>query len=389
LRRLISTKGESAALSRDGDTFYFPVKNSLLYNAVYKVDSDASATSQALFGTYSYSGASSLKVSQVNAGQITSYPYGIPDDMTIAATHYQWLQPNMELDKDNDGKSDIVVWYCLSDLSTSAANKKMDKEGITENVNIYNLVNNDVVNNYYIYTMGNVTYSGVGHSTPRKLIDSSGNATYEKRLFINTMVAAYKQGNTAPSLSFVDDAGNKTDGIYVMFDSENGIALNTGSGTNAFSVDFIADDNNVIPSKDIRVEFFKVADESDTDAITVTGIGQKVVSITDKVTVKKLSDNTEASKKTVAAGNYSDDVNNMYAGLTYYSVSNGEEYVLSFDADELGIFETKDGQMSIVNGAGGSIVYARITTVYNNGSDKTDSTIADLSVYPATLFELN
>ena len=47
----------------------------------------------------------------------------------------------MNQDADGDGESDIVVWYTLS------------------NHGIYEQSPKDVRNNYYIYTMGNVTYS--------------------------------------------------------------------------------------------------------------------------------------------------------------------------------------------------------------------------------------
>lgn len=140
-------------------------------------------------------------VSQVNQGQITNYPYQITTEeqqtLTVAATHYQWLQPNMELDKDGDGKNDIVVWYCLSDLSDNAKTRKSQTEwnngwGNDNGVNLYNVSPKDVVNNYYIYSMGNVTYSGAGHTEPTGMA--------EKKLFVNTMVAAYNAGTKAPSV---------------------------------------------------------------------------------------------------------------------------------------------------------------------------------------------
>ena len=112
-----------------------------------------------LKGDYCLEGASppALKATQVNEGQITQYPYLISKDeikeinqqksLKVSSTHYQWLQPNMELDRDGDGRSDIVVWYCLSDIYDSNV----------QSTNIYSICPNDVVNNYYIYTMGNVT----------------------------------------------------------------------------------------------------------------------------------------------------------------------------------------------------------------------------------------
>ena len=90
---------------------------------------------------------------QVNEGQITQYPYLISKDeqkeLKVSATHYQWLQPNMELDRNGDGQERYCgVVHCLSDIYD---NSKYP-------INIYNICPNDVVNNYYIYNMRNVTY---------------------------------------------------------------------------------------------------------------------------------------------------------------------------------------------------------------------------------------
>ena len=48
---------------------------------------------------------------QVNDGQITSYPFKIPETLTVAKTHRQYYQLDLNQDSDNDGESDIVVWY--------------------------------------------------------------------------------------------------------------------------------------------------------------------------------------------------------------------------------------------------------------------------------------
>ena len=58
---------------------------------------------------------------------------------------------------------------------------------------------NDARNNYYIYSIGNVTYSGMGNSE----LDHSGD-DLETKLFVNTVVAAYKAGVEAPDVKILD-----------------------------------------------------------------------------------------------------------------------------------------------------------------------------------------
>ena len=141
---------------------------------------------------------------QVNDGQITSYPFKIPETLTVAKTHRQYYQLDLNQDSDNDGESDIVVWYTLSD----------DRRYNNWTYHPYNASPKDVRNNYYIYTMGNVTYSGVGHSTV-------GSSEDEMKLYINTLIAAYSAGTHAPSVSVKeapDEGARDLNNIYVTID---------------------------------------------------------------------------------------------------------------------------------------------------------------------------
>lgn len=151
--------------------------------------------------SYSYLTTSAV---QVNQGQITSYPFKIPETLTVAATHRQYYQLDLNQDSDNDGESDIVVWYTLSD------DRKYNNLGYHP----YDSSPKDVRNNYYIYTMGNVTYSGVGHSTV-------GSSEDEMKLYINTLIAAYSAGTHAPSVSVKeapDEGARDLNNIYVTID---------------------------------------------------------------------------------------------------------------------------------------------------------------------------
>lgn len=145
---------------------------------------------------------STTYVSQVNKGQITQYPYKLKDNFDVVQTHSQYYQLDFTADDDNDGESDIVVWYCISDIKNSAEN-------------CYNVSPRDVRNNYYIYNKGNVTYSGVGHSTVT--------GEDEMKLFINTMVAAYRTGLHAPDIAIVDsynENAKTTRNLYVSYDNQ-------------------------------------------------------------------------------------------------------------------------------------------------------------------------
>lgn len=132
------------------------------------------------------------KAVKVNSGQITTYPFKIADEINIATTHKQYYQLDMNQDADGDGESDIVVWYTLS------------------NHGIYEQSPKDVRNNYYIYTMGNVTYSGVGHS------DFSNNED-ELKLYINTMIAAYSAAVHEPSIYLKENADTDSNDISTLY----------------------------------------------------------------------------------------------------------------------------------------------------------------------------
>ncbi len=120
------------------------------------------------------------KAAKLNSGQITQYPYKIDDNLTIAETHSQYFQLDLNAD-------DMIVWYTLAERNSDNDN------------GLFSCSANDAANNYYIYSKGNITYSGVGHSDM-----SWGNNDMEVKLFVNTMVAAYGNGSENPSVEVVN-----------------------------------------------------------------------------------------------------------------------------------------------------------------------------------------
>lgn len=347
------------ALSSNSSTsFCFPIRNDLLRDAWYGNSKAKKKSKNALFGEYTNGDtendknnnnkdlANCMTASLVNEGQITQYPYQIGKTLSISNTHYQWLQPNMELDRDNDGKCDIVVWYCLGAV-----------EGTTKD--IYNILPNDVVNNYYIYNMGNVTYSGAGHSKPK--------SAAEAKLFINTMVAAYNAGISVPSVSFQDAQGNKITSTYMIYDPVNKMILKTENQGDRLSVRFRAEDNNVLTGDpQVCVEFYKSAEDGDTGVVEING--QKMVPLK-AITVKD------------SAGN------SLTASDGHYVVNNSSMYVLEYPLSEVGLFD--DASMTLKTDAGAETIYAYVYTLYDNGRKTTAGSTAGLSVSAQELFDLN
>lgn len=341
---------------------WFPVKNSLLKQAGYDGgDPRWNYPSSLLMGDYA---GSSLIATQVNDGQITQYPYQISanEQLEISNTHYQWLQPNMELDRNGDGKNDIVVWYCISGVA----------DGNYKNTNIYNITPNDVVNNYYIYTMGNVTYSGAGHSTPSK--------DAEIKLFVNTMIAAYNAGVTAPSVSFKDKSGSKIQSVYMLYDPVNHIVLDDkNNGT--ISVNFQADDYNILAGgQQLCVEFYKSCADDTSGAISVDGITGKVLRLK--------TDGEDGLKITDSNGNVILPIERNGV-KNCYPITNGATYTLKYSSDEMGLFRTDTSGTILNEGAQASTIYARVYTVYDSGSKVTPCGIAELSISAQELFELD
>ena len=369
-------------------SFYFPICNSLFYQGMDKTtNSQGQITVLGDYKEFGDGAGPDMIVTQVNQGQITNYPYQITTEeqqtLTVAATHYQWLQPNMELDKDGDGKNDIVVWYCLSDLSDNAKTRKTQTErnngrGNDNGVNLYNVSPKDVVNNYYIYSMGNVTYSGAGHTEPTGMA--------EKKLFVNTMVAAYNAGTKAPSVFFRDDNGNTIDSVYMMYDTANKMILDR---SNKIQVDFKATDYNILSSAtEIRVEFFK--ESTDADAMEIAyGKGTLKVKPLTGLTVTN-SAKAEVGAHVIAGGDnhFTEGGKDYYVtGTSYYSVTSDGVYTLAFPASEMGLF-SGSGKMTL-NDQDAATIYIRATTVYDNGSKRTEGAVKSLTVSAAELFDLD
>lgn len=227
-----------------------------------------------------YSGRETSYVQQINRGQITTYPYNINTEafggsdttlysgtntpyMTVGNTHEQYYQVNMNTD-------DVVVWYCLSGAGSTSS--------------YYYDVPGDAANAYYIYSKGNVMYSGVGHTAEQSHYTGTVEDKYvnEAKLFVNTMIASFQSSMQRPTVGFKDSPSGLVDLAVKYFTVEHSGSEDTLVGTQ------FTTENDKYES---RALYFKITDPNlsssektitagfyyaDPDGSTVPGIPEEV-----------------------------------------------------------------------------------------------------------------
>ncbi len=227
-------------------------KNQLTLNGQYAIYNSILTNSSEISNNNSGRLPISASAEMINRGQITTYPYKIPSKLSIGRTHYQPYQVDLNEDSDGDGESDAIVWYTLAagGFSSPSANDR----------NFYATSPRDVRNNYYIYTKGNITYSGVGHNSE---VTSKPD---ELKLYINTIVAAYKSVRKAPEITFKEGFGRraKEQGIsYVSYDISDGSEPAELDGTENIKVYFSVHDNNLVRNLLKKTAYVSVAATGD------------------------------------------------------------------------------------------------------------------------------
>ncbi len=172
-----------------------------------------------------YYGGGDYIIDKMNDGQITSFPYILPDTFQVNETHAQYFQLDMECDHDDDGESDVVVWYTLGEFKPTERDKNLskanpdDKSLSLEDKKYIPTAKQKVAYNpygaeqagpvpaegYYIYNKGNITYTGAGHR------DMTKGTETEAQLFVNTLFAAYSAAKVRPSTGFFEKVPGPSD----------------------------------------------------------------------------------------------------------------------------------------------------------------------------------
>lgn len=185
---------------------------------------------------------------KLNDGQITQYPFTIRDNtlkgsadaIQVGETHAQWYQLNME-------DPELTVWMTLEDPvvyggsytlrgTKEEKNEKGDVISKTQmNGLVYGASPQDAANNYYIYSKGNIFYSGAGHA--------KAGSEMEKKLFVNTMIAAYRPKVSPPTVEVTNATWNSAGQYYQMqtfqdYDVKDGSLVAGGAVNETIKVTF-------------------------------------------------------------------------------------------------------------------------------------------------------
>ena len=296
--------------------------------------------------------------SQVNEGAITEYPYKIDKKITVAPTHFQYYQLALEENADEDDSGDLVVWYCLGDKDNKTGN------------GYYAHSPNDVRNNYYIYSYKNIIYTGVGH----KPVTDNGNLM-EKKLFVNTIIAAYNAQAVNPELMFVKQsdrnaAQEKT--VYYTLDNVNFNESQELIKNKPLEFHLKVTDSNLVGTsfagtntKDLKLQLYIESD----DGTKVKGIG---------------GENTNVREIHLPVYKAGERQTEYEDGYVYVNSGNVYDFTLNELQNYESYLKTSAGYKGKVT------LYAKISCKYiYYGTEKEAQSVAQINICQRQLFDLD
>ncbi|MGN0485208.1 MAG: DUF5057 domain-containing protein [Lachnospiraceae bacterium] len=210
-----------------------------------------------------------------NQSQLTEYPYAIPDVIATSTTHGQ----NFQLDLEQREKGDVSVWFNLTDSCSSRYYDQLSADGFdladgvtptNDNHYIYSSREADSANNFYIYNAGNVTYTGVGHQNDM--------TPDEVRLFINTMIAAYRTTPDDPTIDITNkdviETGEDSYTMYINMDDQV-----VDAASLALPVNLKVRDTSIVPGKTYTMQIYEEGQDANTSSYATKHplyIGEKI-----------------------------------------------------------------------------------------------------------------
>ncbi len=172
---------DAVAVCNDNDgmyPYYIPYKYAVIdweTNADWYKEHYLDARKQTEYGTN--------HASQNNKGIVTLFPFTLSDELKIGGTHPQAYA--LDLEDEN-----CTVWY-------SMVGGDNDKYGSS----FYAADPRDGMDNYFIYSYGNVNYCGAGHS---KVTGWGKDNNDERRLYINIICNSVRKSVKSPVIELYD-----------------------------------------------------------------------------------------------------------------------------------------------------------------------------------------
>lgn len=210
-------------------------------------------------------------VAKLNSGQITNFPYTIEsetglvnnsDGIRIASTHAQYYALDFDISMDSlynsDGSMNAqpVVWYTFAESNNEDTFKE---EGKIRRNQYFASTDRDAMNNYYIYSYGNVTFTAAGAN------DISNANPNEMKLFVNTFTKALLSGNNLPVVEYTDavlDDSVATYKSYVKFNYDKFANHKLSFSFRILDADLISNEDYI---KDAVMYIYTDPDGSRTD----------------------------------------------------------------------------------------------------------------------------
>lgn len=137
------------------------------------------------------------RASKVNQGGLTTYPFAVSDELLIAGTHAQMFTLDIE-------DPEVNVWYTLGAnyLSTTPS---VDAQFARYDSGIFAASPHDGMNNYFLYSKGNIFYTGAGHE---RIVGCYKDNNDERKLFINVIVNSVTKGTKRPKIKIYNVCTN-------------------------------------------------------------------------------------------------------------------------------------------------------------------------------------
>ncbi len=186
-------------------------------------------------------GAFTDRATQTNKGVVTMYPFMIASELKISATHPNSFSTDIE-DKD------MVVYYALAGGSEGSRSSVVAADP------------QDGIDNYFIYTYGNVTYCGAGHTNITGIHRDNND---ERRLFINIILNSVKKSVFGPTIEVFDPYPQKNpDGSTKLDDNGDPIYTNNDiTKAEDGTYEMVVPNAESIPEFTYRVTIPDTADE--------------------------------------------------------------------------------------------------------------------------------